>query len=491
MEIIFKKSWPKLSQIFLIKSKFINSYSTFVLIYIYSITTLKTINKNIFPKDFFAEPENEEEDSSKNMTKGHPRLLNPAQTIKIIPPKINDVKEIKEEAIEESIENSQIKKPNLKVIIPDNSNDDLEPSTSGSKHSQNTPSNSPLVCIEKNKNKENGKFFPLNKNDDNIIVDEEIFKVTPHFTGDNKTSCESAKDQIENNNLKFPSNSDSENNKKMKMPLTGDNKGYKGYKFTFNFETKENGSIVPKFNREEKKILKITNQFRLANNKNGNLNKNKNKFININKQDSSNKIYSTKEIKCKQKEKSKEKDYCPLNTSINSIKITNQESPLKPIQNRPNNFNIKEDKKSLHNNFNTEISNNKRRNIFDTKRRIRTSRPKSVKNISPKKQNSSKNRILDTDKIKKERKKNCISSNKRTTILPYLTENRQIIVKSELENEVSNLFKMLPDNYYEDPELNNHMNLLFHNIAEIKEFIYKNNKCGLQMNKNIKAKSKK
>ena len=29
------------------------------------------------------------------------------------------------------------------------------------------------------------KFFSLNKNDDNIIIDEEIFKETPHFTGDN------------------------------------------------------------------------------------------------------------------------------------------------------------------------------------------------------------------------------------------------------------------------------------------------------------------
>ena len=59
--------------------------------------------------------------------------------------------------------------------------------------------------------------------------------------------------------------------------------------------------------------------------------------------------------------------------------------------------------------------------------------------------------------------------------MPYLNENRQIIVKSKLENEVSNLFKMLPDNYYEDPEINNHMNLLIHNIAEIKECINKNN----------------
>ena len=132
-------------------------------------------------------------------------MINPAQTIKIIPSKINDIKEIKEEAIEESIETSQIKKPNLKLIIPDNSNDELEPSTSGSKLSQNTPSNSPLVCVEKNKNKDNEKFFALNKNDDNVIIDEEMFKVTPHFTGDNKTSCESAKDQIENKGLKLVS----------------------------------------------------------------------------------------------------------------------------------------------------------------------------------------------------------------------------------------------------------------------------------------------
>ena len=413
-------------------------------------------------------------------------MLNPAQTIKIVPSKINDIKEIKEEAIEESIETSQLKKPNLKLIIPDNSNDELEPSTSGSKLSQNTPtpSNSPLIYIEKNKNKENGKFFSLNKNDDNEILDEEMFKETPHFTGDNKTSCESAKEQ---NELKLPSNPSSEEDKKIKIPLTTDNKNYVGYKFTFNFETKENGAIVPKFNKEEKKLLKITNQFRLANNnKNSNLirNKNKNKFININKQDSNNKVYNTKDIKCRQKEK--EKGISPLNTSINSIKYTNQESPLKPIHNKEH----KEKNKLINENFNTEINNNKRCNIFDTKRRIRTSRPKSGKNISPKKQSLSKNRMIDTDKIKKERKKNCVSS-KRTTILPYLNQNKQIKVKSKLENEVSNLFKILPDNFYEDPEINNHMNLLIHNIAELKECIYKNNNCPYKNQRNIITKNKK
>ena len=339
-----------------------------------------------------------------------------------------------------------------------------------------------MVCIEKNKNRENGQFFCLNKNDDNIVEDEEIFKVTPHFTGDNKASCESVKDQIENNVLKL------ENEKKMKIPLTGNNKGYNGHKFTFNFETKENGAIVPKFNKDEKKLVKITNQFRIGNNKNGNLIQNKNKNKIINKQDS-NKIYSTKDVKYYKKEK--EKNISPLNTSINSIKYTNQESPLKPVKNGQKRFNMKDNNKIINDNYNSEINTNKRCNIFDTKRRIRTSRPKSVKNISPKKQSFSKNRILDSDKVKKERKKNCVSSNKRTTILPYLTDNKQIIVKSKLENEVSNLFKMLPDNYYEDPEINNHMNLLIHNIAELKECIYKNNKLPLQKIKNENAKSKK
>ena len=81
------------------------------------------------------------------------KIIQKLISIKIIPSKINEIKEIKEETIEESIENTQPKKNNLKIIMPKNSNDDLEPSTSGSKLSQNIPSNSPLICIDKNKNK--------------------------------------------------------------------------------------------------------------------------------------------------------------------------------------------------------------------------------------------------------------------------------------------------------------------------------------------------
>ena len=188
--------------------------------------------------------------------------------------------------------------------------------------------------------------------------------------------------------------------------------------------------------------------------------------------------------------KQSEKDHSPLNTSINSIKYTNQESPLKPLHNI-HNRQFKENIKYKNENMNTDMNNNKRCNLFDTKRRIRTSRPKSVKNISPKKQSSSKNRIIDTEKLKKDRKKYCNSTNKRTTILPYLTENKQVKIKNKLENEVSNLFKILPDNFDEDPEIKNHMNLLIHNIAELKECIYKNNKCPFKNDRDTFIKNKK
>ena len=421
----------------------------------------------------------------------HPRLLNPAQTIKIVPSKFN---EIKEEAIEESIENSQIKKPNLKLIIPDNSNDEIEPSTSGSKHSQNTPSNSPLVYIEKSKKNEN--FFALNKNDNNLITDEEIMKCTPHFINDNdnnennenQKSYDSAKDcDINSNKLKIPTPSSSDEDQKNKIPLTGNNKGYANYKFTFNFETKENGAIVPKFEdkKEEKKIIKITNGFRIAN-KNNNINKNKNKYkpYDINK-----KIYTTKDVKYqKNKDKEKQKNNLELNTSNNSLKDNNKESPSKPI---------KKLSYGLNENFNTEINNNKRCNIFGTKRQIRTSRPKSVKNISPKKQTFTKNRMVETDKEKiknkfNDRKKKCISSNKKTLILPYLNENRQTNLKNKLENEFSNLFKILPENYQEDSEINNQINLIINDINELKECIHNNNnKSPFRTKKNCSAKSKK
>ena len=237
------------------------------MIKIYSIIAIQTNNKYIFPLDFFdSPPEKGEEKSSKVPQKQHPKIINPANTIKIkIPSKVNEIKEIKEETIEESIENSQIqpiKKNNLKIVIPENSNDEMEPSTSGSKISQNTPSNSPLIYMEKNKKNEEKKIILLNKNDNNIIKDEELLKITPHFINENKASSESVKVEY---CLKRPITPNIFNSKKMNSPLTCDNKCFVNYKFNFNFETKENGAISPKDKWEEKKIKKIPNGFRIGN----------------------------------------------------------------------------------------------------------------------------------------------------------------------------------------------------------------------------------
>ena len=343
-----------------------------------------------------------------------------------------------------------------------------------------------MVNIEKNK--KNTQYFALDKNNNNIINDEEIMKCTPHFTNENenKTLYESVKDEVDLKNLKIPITPNSDEEQKVKIPLTGNNKGFANHKFTFNFETKENGVIIPKFGdkKEEKKIMKITNGFRIANKNNGI--KNKNKFINLNKQqDNNKKIYSTKDFKYNKKDKNKS----PLNTSINSSK-DNQESPLNHFKRRNNFFTE---------NYNSEINNNKRCNIFDNKKRIRTSRPKSVKNISPKKQSFIKNRITESDKEKdkdkdkynKDKRKKYNSSNKKTLILPYLNENKQVNLKNKLENELSNLFKILPENYQEDSEINNQINLIINDINELKECIYKNNKIPFGSKRNFSAKGRK
>ena len=105
--------------------------------------------------------------------------------------------------------------------------------------------------------------------------------------------------------------------------------------------------------------------------------------------------------------------------------------------------------------------------------------------------------MVETDKEKiknkfNDRKKKCISSNKKTLILPYLNENRQTNLKNKLENEFSNLFKILPENYQEDSEINNQINLIINDINELKECIHNNNnKSPFRTKKNCSAKSKK
>ena len=343
--------------------------------------------------------------------------------------------------------------------------------------SQNTPSNSPLIYIEKNKNK---NLF--NKDDKNTIEDEELLKATPHFINDNRVSCESLK---ENDILRRPlsENIDETVKKLVKAPLTCDNKCYNNYKFNFNFEIKDNGEIVPHDKKDEKKSKKISNAFRIGN-KNNNLNKNK---ISKNyKQDfSCKKVYSSKD-----NEKNKI-DNSPMNSPLISLKYNiNQATPMKSIKNKENNKfnkNIYNSNKLNNDNSHNNIKN-KNNSFIDNQKKLKRQRPKSVKNISPQKRNSSNNnKIKDISKDKKiniERKKSCHSVNKTSkTILPYLAENKIIHVKNKLQTEFKNLVEILPENYEEDPEIKNNLNLIFQDIYGLKDYIHKNNQCTCRTNK--------
>ena len=71
---------------------------------------MKKINKKIFPEDFFDssnKTENEYQTNSRTKSKDRPKLINPSNTIKIIP---NEINVIKEEAFEESLEQFPLKK---------------------------------------------------------------------------------------------------------------------------------------------------------------------------------------------------------------------------------------------------------------------------------------------------------------------------------------------------------------------------------------------
>ena len=113
---------------------------------------MKKINKKIFPEGFFDLTNNQDKLTHPKIIqkKDYPKLLNPSNIIKLIS---NVINKIKEEAFEENIEQFQLKKTYLKIIIPDKSNDELKPSTSGSSGVKISPNKlpSPLICAGKNK----------------------------------------------------------------------------------------------------------------------------------------------------------------------------------------------------------------------------------------------------------------------------------------------------------------------------------------------------
>lgn len=382
------------------------------------------------------------------------------------------IREIKEETIEESLEHSQmpqIKNNNLKIIIPDSSNDELEPSIKGSKISPNTPSNTPLLFLENNKNKEESKIIVLNKNDKNIVNDEELFKVTPHFINDNKASCESVKEDY---TFKRPMTPGMMNTKKINTPLTCDNKGFVKYKFNFNYETKGNGVIVPRDKENEKKNGKAPNVFRKGN-KNNTF---KTKKLNNNKQDTSNNnIFSRKD----------------------SEHDKSSHSPLRPIKN--NKKIIHKDKlinDNSHNDIRSKNKYTKNCEFIEKQQRLGTSRPKSVKDIYYKNINSNFNITHRNDSNQEKRnninknglkKKSSYSKNK-NSILPNIPDNRNKLsnIKDQLENELANIFNILPENFEEYPEIINQFQSVFKNISGLKEIIHKSTQCSFRPNKTKK-----
>lgn len=446
-------------------------------------------NKYIFPKDFFAlDPEEKINQSNKNNQKEENKLLNPSYTIKIQSSRVNELNDIKKEIIKDSLEQSNIpplKRNNLKIIIQDNSNDELEPSTSGSKISQYTPSNSPLVYLEKNNKKEENNFILLNKNDKNIINDEELFKVTPHFINDNKVSIESAKKDIHPHRPITPNEL---NPKKAFTPLTCDSKIANKSKFNFNYEIKENGVILPKDKNNVKKIKKVGNSFRKGN-KNNLL---KHKDLNSDKKVcSNNSIFSGKRSQCDKL------NYSPKNSSLVSFKNNIiQTSPIQPKKNQKNNkINENGNKKKLikEKSYNN-IGNTKNKTkyvIIEDQHKLKSSRPNSVKNIYYKnkdfnqKFNNDKNNNNNNKEMKKKMKNIYNSIN-----LPYLPEKKNKLnnMKTQIETEINTLFNILPENYEDYPEIANNFKLIFQDIYGLKEYLHKNTQYNFRSQKDEKNK---
>ena len=445
-------------------------------------------NKYIFPKDFFAlDPEEKINQSNKKIQKEEQKLLNPSYTIKIHSSRVNEFNDKNKEIIKDSLEQSNIpplKRNNLKIIIQDNSNDELEPSTSGSKISQNTPSNSPLVYLEKNNKKEENNFILLNKNDKNIIKDEELFKVTPHFINDNRVSIESAKKDIQ---LHRPITPNELNPKKVITPLTCDSKIINKSKFNFNYEIKENGVILPKDKNKVKKIKKVGNSFRKGNKK-GLL---KHKDLKSDKKVcSNNSIFSGKRSQCNKL------NYSPKNSSFVSFKNNIiQTSPIQPIKNQfCSKINENANKKKLikeksYNNI--DYSKNKIKNaILEDQHNLKSSRPNSVKNIYYKNNNFNQNfnsdKIKDSNKELKKKMKNIYNS----INLPYLPEKKNKLsnMKTQLETEINTLFNILPENYEDYPEIANNFKLIFQDIYGLKEYLHKNTQRNFRSQKDEKNK---
>ena len=445
---------------------------------------MKKINKKIFPEDFFDITNNQEELTNlknKSKQKDHPKLLNPSNTIKIIP---NVINEIKEESFEESIEQFQLKKTNLKIIIPEKSNDELEPSTSGSSNVKLSPNKPPSPLIYKGKikfdlNSENKEAQSnINKDKDK---EEDKYKVTAHFVNEENVNLSFK----ENKNINRPFTPNVNRYKSVyNPPLTCDNKNLDKFKFNYNFETKKNGIIIPK---KDSKINQIQRQnlFKVGYNNNANIN---------------NKI-NNKKIK-------------PVSSRIEQIFGTQGNNSPKNASLISIKNNLHDKKQNKNKEYNTNIINNNNKNTINIKKannsnHIKKNQKKTRANSIENKYMNRKNNVLRKNESNKdinkninidkndnekenERKKNYShNKNNKNHVYPCLPEIKYVNVKNQLEFEVNNLFQNLPEDFEKYPELKNYVELIVQNIHGLKDYIYKNTKDTFIKNKNNSSKKRK
>lgn len=178
-------------------------------------------------------------------------------------------------------------------------------------------------------------------------------------------------------------------------------------------------------------------------------------------------------------------NHSPLNSSLKSLKYNNinQTSPIRPTKYKEQKYN--------------NVKNNRKCSILDNQRKIEASRPNSVNHISSKSKIYNKNnKINEINKDKNNisnysQKKKYSNSVNKNVILPKLSENKNSNIKTQLKTEFTNLFRMLPDNYEDDPEIKNNLGFIFQKIYGIKEYIHKNSQSFLQSNGNFNEKNKK
>lgn len=245
-------------------------------------------------------------------------------------------------------------------------------------------------------------------------------------------------------------------------PLTYDDKNIKRRIFNYNFETKNNGIIIPK---EEKK-LNINNNFfndgyknkKMKNNKSNSkmkLNQNSSRIKNILEANSKSYINS------------------PTASIYNNI---NQKTPIKSSRNICDKYNInKKDKNE------TNIKKNKKSDFFKESIKRKERRPNSLKNNTVNYINLKGNN--DMNDLSKEKRRNY--SNKNDLFID-LNQKKLKDIRIIIKNEINNLFQILPDDFEKYPDIINNIELIYKNLHGLKDYIYKNTQNYFGKNANCK-----